>query len=175
MLTNDEAMNLIHLPKKVVEGKKTVDRIPLPLVLGNGNARYQLHAEEEPDYLFLLEINRSAKNDLKITLHFQENNSKIGLLRVDYSGQHQNPREIKRSLPNRFRLYAAKWFDYHEHHIHYYVESYEQLAWAIPLADDDFPVKIVADANDIFPATRAFARKINLKTKLENYQNELAL
>ena len=61
MLTNDEAMNLIHLSKKVVEGKKTMDRIPLPLALGNGNARYQLHVEEEPDYLFLLEISRSVK------------------------------------------------------------------------------------------------------------------
>ena len=60
-MTNDEAMNLIHLSKKVMEGKKTVDRISLPLVLGNGSARYQLHAEEEPDYLFLLEISRSAK------------------------------------------------------------------------------------------------------------------
>lgn len=174
-MTNDEAMNLIHLPKKVKEVEKTVDRVLLPLALGNGNARYQLHAEGEPDYLFLLEISQSAKNNLKITLHFQEDNSKIGLLRVDYSGQHQNPREIKSSLLNRFRPYAAKWFDYHEHHIHYYIEGYEQLAWAIPLVDDDFRVKSVADANDIFPVTRAFARKINLKTKLKNYQNELAL
>lgn len=128
MLTNDEAMNLIHLSKKVLEGKKTVDRIPLPLALSNGDARYQLHTEEEPDYLFLLEINRSAKNNLKITLHFQEDNSKIGLLRVDYSGKHKNPHEIKSSLPYRFRLYVGKWFDYHEHHIHYYVEGYNQLA-----------------------------------------------
>ncbi len=46
--------------------------------------------------------------------------------------------------------------------------------WAIPLADD-FPVKSVANANGIFPATRAFARKINLKTEFENYQDELIL
>lgn len=131
-----------------------------------------MHAEEEPDYLFLLEISRSAKNNLKITLHFQEDNSKIGLLRVDYSGKHKNPHEIKRSLLDRF---AAKWFDYREHHIHYYVESYNQLAWAIPSVDNDFPVKSVTNANDIFPATIAFARKINLKTEFENYQNELAL
>lgn len=175
MLTNDEAMNLIHLPKKVAEVEKTVDRVLLPLGLGNGNTRYQLHTEEEPDYLFLLEISRSAKNNLKITLHFQEDNSKIGLLRVDYSGKHKNPHEIKRSLPDRFKPYVDKWFGSHEHHIHYYVEGYNQLVWAIPLADDDFPVKSVADVNDIFPAIMAFARKINLKTEFENYQNELAL
>lgn len=40
MLTNDEAMNLIHLPKKVAEVEKTVDRVLLPLALGNGNVRY---------------------------------------------------------------------------------------------------------------------------------------
>lgn len=107
-MTNDEAINLIHLSKKVAEVEKTVDHVPLPLALGNENARYQLHAEEEPDYLFLLEISRSAKNNLKITLHFQKDNSKIGLLRVDHSGQHQNPHEIKSSLPDRFKPYAAK-------------------------------------------------------------------
>ena len=108
MLTNDEAMNLIHLSKKVAEVEKTVDHVPLPLALGNGNARYQLRAEEEPDYLFLLEISRSAKNNLKITLHFQEDKSKIGLLRVDYSGKHKNPDEIKRSFPDRFKPYVGK-------------------------------------------------------------------
>ena len=173
MFTNEEAMNLIGLSKKVMEDKKTVDHTRL--ALDNWKATYQLHAEKEPDYLFLLGINRSAKNNLKITLHFQEDNSKIGLLRVDYSGQHQNPREINSNLPNRFRSYAGKWFDYHEHHIHYYVEGYNQLAWAIPLADDGFPVKSIADANDIFSATQKFARKINLKTEFEYYQNELAV
>ena len=173
MLTNEEAMNLIGLSKKVVKGKEPVDRTHL--ALGNGKAIYQLHAKEEPDYLFLLEINRSTKNNLKITLHFQEDTSKIGLLRVDYSGQHQNPRETNSNLPNRFSTYAGKWFDYHEHHIHYYVEGYNQLAWAIPLADDDFPVKKIANANDIFSVTQSFAIKINLKTEFEYYQNELAL
>ena len=96
-------------------------------------------------------------------------------MNVDYSWKHKNPHEIKRSLLDRFKVYVDKWFDHHEHHIHYYVESYNQLAWAIPLVDDDFLVKSIADANDIFPATMAFTRKINLKTEFENYQNELAL
>lgn len=95
-------------------------------------------------------------------------------MNVDYSWKHKNPYEIKRSLPDRFKRYVDKWFDYHEHHIHYYDEGYNQLAWAIPLADD-FPVKSVANANGIFPPTRAFARKINLKMEFENYQDELAL
>ena len=58
-------------------------------------------------------------------------------------------------------------FDYHEHHIHYYVEDYKPLAWAIPLADDEFPIKDITTTTDIFPVIQEFAVRINLKTKFE--------
>ena len=173
MLTNEEAMTLIGLSKKVLKEEQVVDHVTLGLV--NGKARYFLHAEEEPDYLFLLGIYRSAKNHLKITMHFQEDNARIGLLRVDYNGQHKNPSVIKSDLPSRFEPYAGQWFGYDKPHIHYYVEGYKQLAWAIPLADDDFPVKSIDDEHNILPATRAFAQKINLKTEFKDYQDELAI
>ena len=165
MLTNQEAIRLIGLPKKVIEKGNPVDVISWRWE--NGKARYFLSVEQEPNYSFLLDIQQSLKNNLKITLHFQEDKSKIGLLRIDYHGQHQNPREIKSSLPDRFKPYAAKWFDYHEHHIHYYVEGYKPLAWAIPLADDEFPVKDITTTTNIFPVIQEFAVRINLETKFE--------
>ncbi len=83
MLTNQEAMRLIGLPKKVTEKGIPVDAISWRWK--NGKARYFLSAEREPNYSFLLDIQQSLKNNLKITLHFQENTSKTGLLRIDWS------------------------------------------------------------------------------------------
>ncbi len=140
----------------------------------NGKARYTLYAEQEPDYSFLPDIRRSSKRALKITLHFQEDDSKTGLLRIDYHEQHRNPLEIKNSSPDRFKPYAGKWFDYREHHLHYYVEGYTPLAWAIPLVNDDFPLKTIRAVSDIFSVIQAFSRRINLKTEFREYQHELA-
>ena len=164
MFTQKESAELIALPKKVVKNKELVDTVDFHLK--NGNERYLLVSEEDLDYSFLLDIKQSEKNRLKITLHFQENDAKIPLLRIDYNGQHSNPAEIIDTLPHRFRPYVGKWFNFDEHHIHYYVEGYKPLVWAIPLADDDFPLKDVTDVNDIWKAATAFSDRINLQTKL---------
>ncbi|WNY24387.1 hypothetical protein MmiHf6_17180 [Methanimicrococcus hongohii] len=54
--------------------------------------------------------------------------------------------------------------DEYNGHIHYAVNGYKPLAWAIPLDSDDFPVKELAERDDYIKTLKAFFDKINLKT-----------
>jgi hypothetical protein len=56
-------------------------------------------------------------------------------------------------------------FDYHDHHIHYYVEGYKTtLDWALPLTNDDFSVKNITASSDVLDAFYRFNQIINLQT-----------
>lgn len=101
---------------------------------------------------------------MKITLHFQENTQHIGLLRVDYNGPHVNPQTITDSVPDAFNAYCGASFSLP--HIHYFIEGYKPLAWALPLADADFPVKQISDLEDFRRALTAFCATINLTTTI---------
>ncbi len=106
-----------------------------------------------------------------MTLHHQEDQSNIGLLRVDYNGKHKNPETVTDKVPEFLHPYAGKWFDYHEHHIHYYVEGYPALAWAAPLKDVDFGQKSIHNPHDIVNAFYYFAEEINLVTRVTIHES----
>ncbi len=169
MITNKHAENLIKSKKRIVVNDNLLDEIyienkfPLQLrfnLIGNKNK-------------FLWEINQSSRNSLKISLHFQENDNKIGLFRIDYNSGHKNPDKALHDLPSIFKPYVGKWFDCDEHHVHYYVSGYKPLVWAIPLAESDFSVKNINDINsDFIAAIINFAEIINLETKI-NFKNHL--
>lgn len=175
MLTNQEANDLIALPKKIIEDDNALGSVMLRLP--GGRVKYRLRPASSDDISFLLEITQATKGPnrgLKISLHFQENDEKIGLLRVDYFGQHKNPDEVTSHLPADLIPFAGKWFDYDEHHIHRYVQGYKNLAWAAPLKDDNFPYKQVTSRNDVYPVAKAFGARIHLQTQFRGYQNALA-
>lgn len=175
MMTIKEVDKLLQVPKKVVEGVDLVDFTAWSLSIdGAHRVRYELREAQGSDTSFLLDINRSRKNSLKLSLYCLERDMKIGLLRVDYNGTHKNPEEITSDLPSKFKRHAGKWFDFSDHHIHYYVEGYPPLVWAIPLADDEFPLKELQNVNDALFATEHFAHRINLQTKFTRAQHELA-
>jgi hypothetical protein len=97
-----------------------------------------------------------------------DNDTRIGLLRVDFSGQHENPQTLTDNMPAIFHPYVGRFFDYNDHHIHYYVEGYRTtLDWAIPLTDDAFPVKQISNSNDILNAFYRFNDIINLQTSFK--------
>lgn len=130
--------------------------------------RCELVSELDAD--FLLEIQQSKKNSIRVSFHYQENDSKMGLLRVDYNSGHKNPEEVSNLLPEKFHPYAGKYFSNSEHHIHYHVEGYKSLAWAIPLVADDFEIKEL-DPGQSFNSTlveilQLFVKVINLETKI---------
>ena len=167
-ITNEQAEYLINLPKKIFKGDEMLSKLTIcqkfPFV-----ERFELLSEKDNEYSFLWEIKQSAKNTLKISLHVQENDSKIGLMRIDYNGGHTNPAVINDFVPEKFHQYAGKEFTNDEHHVHYYVRGYKSLAWAIPLIDDAFEIKTIEKGD--FNKTLAnivvlFAKTINIETEI---------
>ena len=133
------------------------------------NFRYELVSEDDDEFSFLWEVTQSTKNTLKISLHFQEDESKIGLLRVDYFGTHQNPFAAKDDLPNKFKPYIGKAFSYDEPHVHYHVEGYKPLVWAVPIEISEMTIIEITETDTcskVVSAILDFAKIINLETKL---------
>ncbi len=154
MFTTEQAQYLLQLPKKVEMNGTLQDSItftqPFPF-----QERYTLISSDDTEFTFLYEVNQSSKNQFKLTLYLMDEDTRVGLLRVDFSGQHENPQNINDKVPEAFHPFAGKFFNYHEHHIHYYIEGYKTtLDWALPLADDTFPVKQIINPNDVITALK---------------------
>jgi hypothetical protein len=169
-ISNAQAEYLLKLPKKIVEKENLLDNITINQVFPL-NLRYELVSEQDDEFTFLLEIQQSKKSTIRVSFHHQENDSKTGLLRVDYNSGHKNPENINEHLPEKFHPYAGKYFNNTEHHIHYHIQGYRSLAWAIPLSVDEFEIKeINDDAN--FNITfaniiKSFAKAINIETNIQ--------
>jgi len=164
MFTTEQAQYLLQLPKKVETNGMLEDEIsfnqPFPFT-----QRYTLISPDDADFTFIYDITQSKKNQFKLSLYLLEDETKIGLLRVDYSGQHKNPETITDKVPAIFHTFAGMFFDYHDHHIHYYVEGYKTtLDWALPLTNDDFSVKNITASSDVLDAFYRFNQIINLQT-----------
>lgn len=159
-LTNQEAENLLSLPKKVVVNDELKDWYMLKSD-GRISGRFVIQSLDG-NHVFLLEISQGKKH-LKITLHFQENTQFVGLLRVDYDGTHQNPAECNEYVPDYARPYVAQ--SINENHIHFHVQGHKTLAWAIPLRVSDFSIKEITDFQSFVAALEEFQQKINLDTK----------
>ncbi len=167
MITYYEGLQLLKLPKFVVEGNKRQSNIVIEINPHKRNVRLLLEANISTvaKIRFLWNIFISNKT-LKMSLHVQENKMKLGLLRIDYFGSsHKNPNFLLEHVPEIFYPYVGEIFPPEKHHVHYHVEGYPPLAWAIPIEDDDFPYKqySVENRKDII---RAFANKINLQTEI---------
>jgi hypothetical protein len=165
MYTNSQANSLLQLPKKIVYSDSIYSKFELSFG-APVSERIDL-VSESSDESFILDLNQSKKNSFKVTLHHQVNDTFVGLLRVDFSGQHKNPSVLKDSVPDFIKPYQDKWFDFSEHHIHYYVEGYKPLSWAIPLINDDFKIKNIVNMISIKNAIKCFCKRINVVTVLE--------
>lgn len=172
MFSQDEANNLIILPKLVYLDKVVHHAYLLPSRVPV-TAKLNL-ISEDTEYQFLLEINQSKKYSVKLSIHTQESESNIGLVRLDFFGAHTNPVEITDKVPPIFHQFAGKYFDPNEHHIHYYVEGYKNLSWAIPLTTDGFGIQNIENQNDVISSILEFSKKINIITDLK-FQETLPL
>ena len=166
IISNEQAVALLQLKKKIILNDEVKDRITIQQACPM-NLRYDLVSNDDDEFSFLWEISQSSKNNLRISLHFQEDESKIGLLRVDYNSGHHNPEVARDDLPEPFKPYIGKWFSNEESHVHYHVEGYKSLAWAIPIGISEMPTKEI-NGNDtnaqLISAIQEFARLINLET-----------
>lgn len=172
MISQDQADYLLSLPKYIIEGENILvlkDYSPtFPI-----NDRIYIISKDDDAYSFFIELQQSRKNQLKLTLHFQEDDINIRLLRVDFNGRHKNPESGNPVLPNICRPYIGLWIE--ESHIHYYVEGYNPLVWAIPLnTDETYSAKSFTGINDFADVLKTFCNKINVKTNLTiNVQTKL--
>lgn len=170
--SNEDAKYLIEIPKKVYKNEDIIDSE----IISVGTLftmRYNLISEDEPDFQFLLDVKQGKKNNLKFDLHFQENESITWLLRVDYNGQHKNPEVANEFVPDFIKPFEGKWFDYSDHHIHYFVQGYKQLAWAVPLSKDSFKVKEISDFNSMKNAFLEFTNRVNIATSFQFQSQKL--
>ena len=164
-MTKEQVDYLLALPKRVEKNGVLEETITFDQQIPF-QQRYKLKSPIDDSYTFLYNIDQSAKNYLKLTLHFMDNETKIGLLRIDFNGQHQNPEEIVAELPEDLNPYAGKLFTYSEPHIHFYVEGYKPMVWAKPL-ENDFPVQKIISPADVVSAFFAFNKMIQLETRFK--------
>ena len=158
----DDALKYIAMPKKILSKDQT--RLDIFSYTGNSQDK-RLSLVSDSDVVFLLVFNRSLKNRLKLTLHLQDEDSSLGLLRVDFNGRHKNPSELNRHVPNFFHPYRDAFIE--ESHIHYHVDGYPMLAWAVPLmVDASFSQKKFEIESDFEGVCRSFFQKITLETKV---------
>lgn len=144
-ITNEYVDYLLKLPKKIVS--KNGDLLTSITINQKFpfHERFDLLSAKDDEFSFLWEIKQGSKNTLQISLHFQEDDSKIGLLRIDYNRGHTNPQTINEYVPAKFHLHVGKQLI--QSHIHYYIQGYQPLAWAIPLFDDEFEIKEINEEN----------------------------
>jgi len=164
-MTVELAEYLIGLDKYVVQNGEIANNFLLDIQFPM-SFRLTLSAPDDLDQNLLVDIKESEKKSLKISLHHQDNSTQNGLLRVDYNGRHFNPVDIIPTVPEIFRPFAGQWLDDYVGHIHYVVNGYKPLAWAIPVELDDFPVKELNGREDYARTLKAFFQKINIKTVL---------
>ena len=169
-LTHEQAALLLRTPKWVVSarGRDGVRREQEEIPAQDKFAKREfLLASEDGLHEFRMNAWCSEKRALKLSIHHQADPTHTGLLRVDYNGWHTNPPDILGHLPERFAPYARVHFTPEHPHIHYHVHGYKPMAWAVPLSDDDFPVKSVEGEGKIPEAIAAFGAFISLKTELK--------
>lgn len=172
MFTQEEANNLIALPKLVY-----LDEAGQHAFLFSDNVPLQRKLDlisEDSQYQFQLDINQSRKYSVKLSVHHQESESNVGLVRLDFFGTHTNPVEMTDKVPSIFHEFAGKYFTINEHHIHYFVEGYRELKWALPLIADGFPIRDIKNQFDVNSAILEFSKKINIKTDFK-FQEVLPL
>ena len=176
MLTNEKAEMLLKMPKWVVGKENGRDAALLShcaVSLAPGQPSGPLNdlplASKDGGQGFRLVVDR--KRELKLTLHHLTSPGD-GLLRVDYGGGgHKNPPHIPPEnlgkVPKRLRAHIGRRISHGVAHIHYYVEGFPNLDWALPLSEDDFPVKVISGEDSvILGAVRAFGRLIALETQM---------
>ncbi len=156
---------LISLRKYIAEDGKILDQYLLTLDYPI-DFRLTLVTPDDMDQNLMIKIWESPKKSFKMTMHHQDDNTQNGLLRVDYNSRHKNPETITNTVPPQFHPYAGIYLDEFAGHIHYVVDGYKPLVWAIPLEIDDFPVKALTSREDYVHSLAAFFQKINLETRV---------
>ena len=168
MLTTEQAIELTKYPKKIIIDGVLQDSFVIdhnfPVDL-----RIELGAIDDDNITFLWTVKQSKKMSVRMSLHCQQEDSRIGLIRVDYNSGHKNPEEASEDLPDILKPYIGKVFSMDESHVHFHVTGEtQQMLWAIPIENSEMPVKTFdASPNDIENVIMEFAKLINVTTDIK--------
>ena len=163
-----QAQALLKMEKVIVNGDDDLQGFAIDLSFPIDISVDLLSSDGE--YSFRWVIYQSAKDCLKINLHFMEDDSKTGLLRIDISPwnvKHSNPIEINDDVPSPLVPYAGK--EIAGSHVHYCVKGYRQLVWALPITESEMMIPSLEghpSQEMVGEVLYAFASFINIKTKL---------
>lgn len=168
MLTYQESLRLLNMTKKVrSKDGALVGSLEIDLK-SQLDMRIDLVAEDDGAYVFQWVMRQSSKDSLKMSLHLMDGDSKDGVFRVDYNSSHLNPMDRRPDLPEVFIPYIGKHFKINEHHVHYQVEGYRSLAWALPIAETDIEKKEIRPdclSEDMAEAISSFAKVAHIDVK----------
>ena len=163
----EEALRLIHLPKWVVdEDGNKIHELSLEQMYP---MQFRLHLVSDDDIVreYLVDVKQS--NKMGIRLNFQLMDSvNWGLARLDYNSNHKNPDELTDKVPEMFHKHVSEYFN-QKSHLHYHVEDFPSLAWALPLEETEIKQKVVENAtmlNDFIEVFYSFISYLNIQTKI---------
>ena len=130
-----------------------------------------LESSAMPEYEFAWTSITGSINKNKLSLMVRESGSNEGLIRVEYNAfnMHPNPSHIIDHVPDFLRPYANFKIEQNVPHIHFAVNGYKNLAWAVPLSDfsgEFFVMPKESDEHTLENTVKAFAKNINIENKI---------
>ncbi len=154
MITQEQAVYLLAL-QKVLKDTHTSE-----IVLKNERTNLDLMSPEDRKWEFKVQYYSNKRVSFKISIHHLETNTNIGLMRVCYNSGHKNPEIASTRVPDFLKPFAGASLD--DSHIHFFVQGYKDLAWALPLKSHDFPAKKITSYDEYMEAVKSFNKAINL-------------
>lgn len=116
---------------------------------------------------FVLDVKQSEKFGIRLNFQMMDDMN-WGLARLDYNSNHKNPDIMTDDVPVIFHSHVSELF-VGKAHLHYHVDGYPQLAWALPLDETEITTKDVAEDDMIqgfVDAFQSFVAYINVKTRI---------
>ncbi len=162
-----EALELVKLPKWVVDEEGdiveeyTMDQ-EFPM-----RKRLNLVNKDGMKREFVLDVKQSEKYGIRLNFQVMDDMN-WGLARLDYNSNHKNPDILMGDVPEMFHAHVAELF-VNKAHLHYHVDGYPQLAWALPLDETEIATKDVTDddmTHGFVDAFYSFVNYLNVKTRI---------
>lgn len=165
-LTFEEALRLIHLPKWVIdESGNKVQKLTLDQKFPM-QTRFSLMSDDDIIREYLVDVKQSDKMGIRLNFQLMDNLN-WGLARLDYNNNHMNPEEITDKVPELFHSHVGEFFN-QKSHLHYHVEGFKPLAWALPLEETEIETKEVSIPTmqtDFIKAFNSFMAYLNVQTE----------
>ena len=162
-----EALELVKLPKWVVnEDGDIVEEMTMEQDFPM-RKRLILTNTEGIKRDFVLDVKQSEKFGIRLNFQMMDDMN-WGLARLDYNSNHMNPDILSEDVPEIFHSHVSEFF-VGKAHLHYHVDGYPQLAWALPLDETEITTKDVTPDDmmqGFVDAFESFVSYLNVQTKI---------